>query len=261
MLKVARTPSSVSGPQVVDLYAQHKAKQEIDSLLDSDKPGAGAKAFAQGFAAAGGGAFLLGALPEAARGEARRQEAEALLDEVRLAKYIRETRGGSMESARVNAASVMKLLDMGVGGKDRVANNVLQEMGGVKLPNGQAVTIREYARDHAAGFDEAARAAGKDPSKAKIWQKFERFYSGHRTPEHTFQSFGTSAGGKEAVLAFLRKHYKPGMTSRRAELEILGKKLAPVALGAVPFAVGGGYEAYRAHRDRRRTLQQMRQAP
>lgn len=243
-----KAPEKIVGPEAAGAYAQLRAQRDLKALLESDKKGAGAKAFSAGFAAGGLGTFMLSAVPEMFQAGARRSEVQMLQDEARLAKYLMETRGLDEVQARLNAAGVMQLLHReGSGTFSDLARSLMAEAGGKTTGKGATDTV---------GMDAVLQHKKRFAPLGTPKQAFDTLTSGGRA-EHTFKAFGASPEGKGKLLDMLRRRYKPDMSDTSAHLRVLARRLEPAAVGALPFAVFGGIEAYRANQAKRREVQTL----
>ena len=115
-----------------DMYAQQKAKEDLDALMQSDAPNAGIKAFAKGMAAGAGAAFIPTAVaPWAARSG---ETISSLKSRAYLAHLLQERIGLSKKDAATAAEGAVRYLN-DVNTLPDGLRNVLQQTLTVETPD------------------------------------------------------------------------------------------------------------------------------
>lgn len=238
------TPHAVSGRPDPASYATLKASRELDELLQSEKKGAGVKAFSRGFGAASASTFILGGMPELFAAGARRADLADLQDASRLSQYLQETRGMTPAVADANAAGVMKLLQLRHGVEFAgLGDQVVTELRGVHTAQGPMNV-------------DSLLASGWPNKREAVESIQDAVARGAASPAAALRTAGPSMETREAVLDYLRKSYQPKVP-RSAALRILLQRLKPVALGALPFGVMGGVASYKQHQENKRELRRL----
>jgi hypothetical protein len=238
------TPASVAGQLAPADYAALKASRDLEHLLKSDQRGAGAQAFARGFAAASASTFAIAAVPELFQRASRKGELQELQDISRMSQYLQEAQGMKPSIAEANAAGIVRLLRLDPNHVyEGAGNRVVAELGGVRTPAGAMYNVGS-AVEAGAGVHDAAQAISG------------AVHAGEALPLATLRAAGPTAGTREAVLEFLRGRYKP-LVDSGAAARILARRLQPVALGALPFGLMGGYEAYKRTQEQRKELRSL----
>ena len=95
-------PASIRGPSLKDVYAQQKADREFEALLESDKPRAQVKAFAQGMAMSAWMPMALMAYPAMQRANAEYMD---VVQRAQLAHWLKG-QGAPEDKAHQVAAGV-----------------------------------------------------------------------------------------------------------------------------------------------------------
>jgi hypothetical protein len=214
-----------------------QAREKLDRELSEEGPTSNIRAFVKGFSAAATGSVMVGGIQEAMFGRGARQQALASLqDTSRIAQYLEEFHGKSPKLAAEEAVHIEKLLQSPAKWAfEDQAQNLMREVGGVVAPDGGRLSVLSMAQN----LPDAPRSQIVD-----FVRKVPYASVASLQPE-------VSAEAREAVMGNLRARYKaPASAALRAK--VLARRLMPLAVGATPLSLYGGFDAVRRNMDQKR---------
>lgn len=253
--------AGVKGPPLRDLYAQQKADEELEALLQSQAPGAQAKAFARGMAAGAAVPTVLAVVPWAMQSKAAIGNIQA---QAHVAHLLMEKANLPEDEARQAAAGALRYL-RDVDPLAPEVRNALGSSAAVLKPNARLwesfskaqPDIVKQLRTQPLSEQIDALAGMFDTPREKIvkdWyqQVPAKLPSGGRPSQQLSGSILQAA--RESYEAAGKK--APKVMGPLAKS--LGKTLQKTLPTAAVFGLIGGLTSLRAHRAKKKRVEEIR---